>query len=187
MFCPQCGQQQAAGPVRFCSRCGFPLDGVAEVMAHGGVLPVRYADDEKNKLTPKQKGIRQGAMLMLSTLLVVPIITIITVQLHIAPQFFIPLAAFICFIGGLMRILYAALFEGDAPPAATAPSSAPTYVPPAELTGTRRPSFLPPQQSTPVSDWRGRRNTAELVTPPASVTENTTRLLDEKKVEPPSQ
>jgi hypothetical protein len=186
MFCPQCGQQQAAGPVRFCSRCGFALDGVAEVMAHGGVLPVRYAEDGKNELTPKQKGIRQGAMLMLSTLLVVPVITIITVQLRIAPQFFIPLAAFICFIGGLMRILYSALFEGDAPRADTT-APAPTYVPPAELTGARRPSFLPPPQSTPVSDWRGRRNTAELPTPPASVTENTTRLLDEKKVEPPSK
>ncbi|MGB9179501.1 MAG: hypothetical protein WCB68_09690 [Pyrinomonadaceae bacterium] len=186
MFCPQCGQQQATGPVRFCSRCGFALDGVAEVMAHGGILPVRYAEAGKNELAPRQKGIRQGVMLMLCTLLVVPVISIITVQLRIAPQFFIPLSAFICFIGGLLRILYAALFETDAPRAA-ALAPAPSYVPPAELTGARRPSFLPPQQSAPVTDWRGRKNTAELVAPPSSVTENTTRLLDEKKIEPPAQ
>lgn len=184
MFCPQCGQQQVVGPVRFCSRCGFPLDGVAEVLVHGGVLPVRYADDGKSGMTPKQKGIRQGAMMMLCTFLAVPIISIITVQLHIAPKFFIPLTAFIFFIGGLMRILYAALIEADTPTAALAPAQ--TYAPPAELNAARRPSFLPPQQSTPASDWRGRRNTAELATPP-SVTENTTRLLDDKKLDPPSR
>lgn len=156
-------------------------------MAHGGILPVRYAEGGKNELTPKQKGIRQGTMLMLCTLLVVPVVSIITTQLHIAPRFFIPLSAFICFIGGLLRIIYAALFESEAPRAAAPLAPAPTYVPPAELAAARRPSFLPPQQSTPVTDWRGRRNTAELVAPSSSVTENTTRLLDEKKMEPPSK
>jgi hypothetical protein len=39
-------------------------------------------------------------------------------------------------------------------------------------------STLPPAQSTPISDWP-RQNTREMVKPP-SVTENTTRLLDEE-------
>ncbi len=29
MFCPQCGQQQITASLRFCSRCGFPLEAVS--------------------------------------------------------------------------------------------------------------------------------------------------------------
>ena len=39
MFCPQCGQQQVTGVIRFCSRCGFPLDGVIQLLSNGGALP----------------------------------------------------------------------------------------------------------------------------------------------------
>ncbi|HAF15758.1 MAG TPA: zinc ribbon domain-containing protein, partial [Blastocatellia bacterium] len=36
MYCPKCGQQQASDAVRFCSRCGFLLEGTAAVLATGG-------------------------------------------------------------------------------------------------------------------------------------------------------
>ena len=39
MFCPNCGQQQATEQMRFCSRCGFPLGLVSEILANGGFLP----------------------------------------------------------------------------------------------------------------------------------------------------
>lgn len=31
MYCPKCGQRQAAGKLRYCSRCGFSLRGVLSV------------------------------------------------------------------------------------------------------------------------------------------------------------
>ena len=39
MFCPRCGQEQASGELRFCSRCGLPMGIIAEVLANGETLP----------------------------------------------------------------------------------------------------------------------------------------------------
>lgn len=48
MHCPKCGQQQAVQEIKFCSRCGFPLGLVTEIVAHGGFLP-QLADLHKSK------------------------------------------------------------------------------------------------------------------------------------------
>jgi hypothetical protein len=60
----------------------------------------------------------------------------------------------------------------------------PAYVPPvtpAQLNAGVRTSALPAPRGTPVPNFVPRRaNTAELVQPP-SITENTTKLLDEDK------
>src|SRR5688572_32658153 len=50
MHCPRCGQQQVTEETRFCSRCGFQLGLVAELLAHGGVLP-QLAELYKGKST----------------------------------------------------------------------------------------------------------------------------------------
>ena len=79
MHCPQCGQRQVPGEVRFCSRCGFPLDGVAALLSRGGVFTALGDSTQSRELSPRQKGIRQGAMLMLSTLLVMPVVIFLLV------------------------------------------------------------------------------------------------------------
>jgi len=190
MFCPQCGQKQVASDVRFCSSCGLPLGGVSEVLAHRGQLPVRPHDAGPRQLTPRQKGIRQGAMLMLSTMLVVPLVSFISVFVTGAPELFVPAAAVICFIGGLLRIFYALLLEGTVPTEATAPP-AQTYVPPSmppNYLGTpERGAALPPPRSAPVPAYRPARvDTGELKAP-SSVTDHTTRLLERQTEEPPQQ
>ena len=184
MYCPQCGQQQASTEMRFCSRCGFPLAGVIELLASGGV-PGSQAEPQVQEMSPRRKGVKQGVVMMIIGAVLVPILAILNSAYH-GPNIFdllVPLAAVICFAGGLMRILYATLFEQSAPstnPYVPAYASPPT--PPAQLNAGARISALPSQQSVPVSDFAPRRaNTAELVQPP-SVTENTTRLLDEDKV-----
>ena len=66
MFCPKCGQPQA-DDVRFCSRCGFPLAGVNELLLRGGQLSVvsgAEASTERRE-SPKRQGIRQGGAMML--------------------------------------------------------------------------------------------------------------------------
>ncbi len=40
MFCPRCSQEQVSEETKFCSRCGFSLSLVAEVLTNGGFLPV---------------------------------------------------------------------------------------------------------------------------------------------------
>ncbi|HKO97679.1 MAG TPA: zinc ribbon domain-containing protein [Pyrinomonadaceae bacterium] len=175
MFCPQCGQQQIADNVRFCSRCGFLLEGVSTVMAAGGMVPGRYAPRVPKGMSPRSKGVRQGAMLMLSTALIVPLLAILTVNFFGNPEVIVPLAALICFVGGLLRILYAVIMEDANPPIdiSQATGYAQGFTP--QLDASMRPS-LPPASSSPVG-WRARPNTAEIYQPP-SITENTTRLLD---------
>jgi hypothetical protein len=176
MFCPQCAQQQVSETVRYCSRCGFLLEGISAVVASGGQLPMRYVQSASRELSPRSKGVRQGALLMLSTFLIVPIVAILTVSINAAPHIFVPIAAIGCFVGGLLRMLYALMMED-----ANAPIDSPqlaAYAPPeAPQLESRRPVA---QASLNPPAWRPRPNTAEIRTPP-SVTENTTRLLGKEE------
>ncbi len=178
MFCPQCGQQQISGIVRFCSRCGFPLDGVIQLLSTGGMLPVYQNPDEPVKISPRKKGVKQGGMLLLAGAVLVPILGVMTsfsnsTFLEILTAF----AAIICFVGGPLRMLYAAVFEEGAPNPFHAPRPyVPAPTPPHQFNPHVPQSALPAPSVHPPS-WRSRPNTAELVSPP-SITENTTRLLD---------
>ena len=42
MFCPQCGQEQASESVRFCSRCGFRLNGFEEAITKRLIMMAMY-------------------------------------------------------------------------------------------------------------------------------------------------
>ena len=180
MFCPQCGQQQVSDAVRFCSRCGFLLEGVSVVLTSGGQLPMRYLQSARRELSPRSKGVRQGALMMLSTFLIVPIVAILTVSINAAPHIFVPIVAITFFVGGLLRMLYALMMEDANPP--VDPSELAAYAPPApQQLESRRPIVSAQASFTPAQAWKPRPNTAEIFTPP-SVTENTTRLL--KKEDP---
>lgn len=181
MYCPKCGQQQVDDKVRYCSRCGFPLGTVIDLLAAGGTLPLTPATTSHQfDLSPRQKGIRQGAMLMLSTMLIVPIVIFLGVAMLDLPGELIPLTAVLLTMGGVLRILYAVFLEDNNP--VSKQEAATHYMPPAmpaRLSTPRRGSALPPAQGTPVPAWRRPVDTSELAAPP-SVTENTTRLLDER-------
>ena len=186
MFCPKCGQQQASDSVRFCSRCGFQLEVVKELLLTDGALPVLpEAETRMSHRSARNRGIRQGVMLMLLTALIVPVSALLS-KVGLLPREFVALAAIICAIGGFMRLVYALMFEEGArdgkPLAVTAPPAYNTNATPAQFQQGFAASALPPQQSRPVSDfYSGRRmETGEMSQPP-SVTENTTRLLDKEK------
>jgi hypothetical protein len=192
MHCPQCGQQQASSELRFCSRCGFPLGGVMELMANGGVIPQYQAPaDAAPKVSPRRKGVQQGVALVFLAAVLTPLFAVLNNYLNF-PEILIALVAIIGFVGGPLRILYAAIFEEAAPqkviyvnqpqpgiPAYTQPQPPPQRA----MADVNRGRTLPPPQSIPVSNWR-RPDTSELVHPP-SVTENTTRLLDKRENEEP--
>jgi hypothetical protein len=184
MYCPHCGQQQASDEMRFCSRCGFPLGVIAQVLAQGGVLLTQDAQSQEQRMSPRQRGVRQGAMLMLSTFLIVPLIVfaiLLTGFDRLIPL--IPLAAVVCVVGGFIRIAYALMFEAAAPLSYAPVASTLPAMPfaSAQLNTPMRGTALPPaqQQVMPVTDWRRRPETSEIVQPP-SVTENTTKLLEKE-------
>lgn len=175
MHCPQCGQQQAPEVVRFCSRCGFPLDGVIALLANGGMIPALASPGVK-EISPRKRGVRQGGILLLTGILLVPILGILA---SFSSSNFLELltaiAAIICFVGGPLRMIYAALFEEGAP---SWQRQMPQYIhppPPLHQAAPLR-SALPPQPARPPAPWSARPQTGELVRP--SVTEGTTRLLD---------
>lgn len=184
MYCPQCGQQQVSDVTRFCSRCGFLLEGVAVVLTSGGQIPMRYVQPGNTKLSPRSKGVRQGAMLMLSTLLLVPLVAIITVNFLEPLEFLIPVVAITCFVGGLLRILYALLMEDAYAPTDVNQVTGYGLAGVPQVDTSARNVGLPLASANSVPSWRSRPNTAEIYQPP-SITENTTRLLD--KEEPKSR
>jgi len=180
MYCPQCGQQQAPGTVRYCSRCGFPLDGVMTLLGNGGMLPVFRDSDTPREMSARKKGVRQGGMLILLGAILVPILGVLAGYSNSAfPEILTALAAILCFIGGPLRMLFAAVFEDGAPNPYQARPYIPASMPAQQFNAPMRNVALPPPPAQPGLGWRQRPNTAELATP-ASVTENTTRLLEKE-------
>ncbi len=170
--------------MRFCSRCGFPLGGVTELLASGGVLQSAGGEELREQaLSPRRRGVKQGVVMMLLGTVIVPVLGILNSYQEHTPmiEFLVAVSAVIFFAGGLMRILYALLFESSTPGVNRDALADDSPVSPATLNARPRVSALPPAQSIPVSNFTlGRMSTAELAQPP-SVTENTTRLLDEEK------
>jgi hypothetical protein len=188
MFCPQCGQQQVTGVIRFCSRCGFPLDGVIHLLGSGGALPVYHDPGEPIPISPRRKGVRQGGMLLLGGAVLVPLLGVLanysnSTFLEILTAF----AAIVCFLGGPLRMLFAGVFEEGAPRRPPIPMARPYVagtVPTPQFGPPPRNPALPPAPVQRQPQWRPRPVTAELTGPP-SVTEGTTRLLDkEDRAEP---
>jgi len=177
--------------MRFCSRCGFPMEGAMQVLAYGGMLPPQYQTPAGEKtISPRRKGVKQGALLFLSGILVVSLLGILASFLPggigTAFEFFTAASAILCFVGGPLRMLYAAIFEEGAPTRQfVAPHSQQyphSYAPPVTAPQPVRVSALPPQAVNTAASWRQRPQTAEIMQPP-SVTDHTTRLLDKSEPE----
>ncbi|HYO91063.1 MAG TPA: hypothetical protein VEQ40_05475 [Pyrinomonadaceae bacterium] len=195
MHCPQCGQQQVSNELRFCSRCGFPLGGVIELVANGGVLPQYQAPsaiEKTPKASPRRKGVQQGAALVFLAAVLTPLFAVLYEYLRF-PEIFVALSAVIGFIGGTLRVIYALIFEEGAQKIVylNPNTQQPLFSPyqqaapqPRPLAEPNRARPLPPQTATPAQGWR-RPDTAELVNKPPSVTENTTKLLDIQDKEEP--
>jgi hypothetical protein len=181
MFCPRCGQQ-AAEEVRFCSRCGLPLDAAAEIVASGGRPDWLAERDEAPapSLTPRQRGTRKGLMMMAGGLIFFLVAALLTTFKEDLFVFLIP--AGILLTVGFMRVLYGLLLEEHAPAKKTAKRDAVKATDAAaELErGAPRAGELPPARAVPASLYAGTSaDTSDMAASPLSVTEGTTRLLDE--------
>jgi hypothetical protein len=172
MFCPKCGLQQVSEAARFCPRCGLPLTAVAEMVANDGQWPAYLAVPGQG-VSPRKRGLRQGAALMLAGPFLAALFGVMNAVVGTKEE--LALVGLLCFLLGLLRIIYA-FFEEKAPTgyAAVAP---PAYAPP-QLDPRQHAAALPPTSAPPARGFfAGRRDTAQ-VAPPQSVTDGTTRLLD---------
>jgi hypothetical protein len=172
MFCPQCGQQRLSTETSFCSRCGYLLTGTADLLQTGGIIPYAAAPGVSKGLTPRNKGLKQGLFIFLLTFLVVPIVAIFTVAIN-APPFAVAISAISLFMGGLLRMAYALMFESNDVGGGGR-----------VLPQSQQVNALPPQYSVPISPDLSRtagnwRDTNDLH--PPSVTEGTTKLLEKEE------
>jgi hypothetical protein len=170
--------------MRFCSRCGFPMEGAMHLLASGGNLPLYPSPQGEKGISPRRRGVKQGALLMLIGAILVPVLGVMAGfapgRLDNVFGFFAALSAIICFLGGPLRMLFAAIFEEGSPtPQFVAPSS---YAPQVIAPPPARVSALPPAAVNTAASWRQRPQTAEIQQPP-SVTDNTTKLLPKSESE----
>jgi len=178
MYCPKCSQAQISEDIRFCSRCGFLLTGVAQLIANDGI--VAEAPEKRKKLRGKlrERGIKQGMFMFLLSVLLTPILFSFTIWFRLGPEFF-TLAVFMLFAASIIRIAYSALFEHDAKPADSADRLSQNV-----LAGNKTVGELSGVQTNPINDFippiKGNwRDSNELVF--SSVTDVTTKQLDKKQ------
>lgn len=180
MYCPKCSQQQVSDEVRFCSRCGFSLSAVRELVASGA--PAEHAAEARaEQLSRSLRGARKGARMMLATLALALVVALLTLMNDDFAIFLIPV--FLCFVVGLARVMYGVLRAEKRASLIKGVASQPHVVPAAAgqpIAAAHMPELSPSPAVAPVESFAARRaETAEMVRPP-SVTENTTKLLDEE-------
>lgn len=171
MYCPRCSQEQLSEEMRFCSRCGFPLAIVMQLVSSGGALE-GFDPEAKTQLSSRQKGIRWGVILMAIGALLLPTAALMTAMKSDLVFLFVPVL--LIFLTGVVRLLHAYLLGQKTPNKIESSAAARNR----QLAAARTPA-LPAGQSIPAANWKQPVNTSEMAQP-VSVTENTTRLLDDE-------
>ena len=181
MYCPKCSQIQTEDGLRFCSRCGFQLGVVKELLAEASSTPApRAGSGTPTKFFSRRKqDLLFGATVMsIAATLVVQLGWVAPKAAIIFPLWMIWLAfsLFVLSFEVLVRMARRLFSDddhaGDLPRGQRAPDFN-NKVSPAT-------SELPPMRNLPVAALGfDRVNTGE-IRQPLSVTEHTTNLLNKK-------
>ncbi len=176
LFCPRCGQQQVSPETKFCSRCGFQLGLVNELILNGGYLP-QLEQLRKRPWLSRTNGIVFSVMwFIFFTLLLTSLIGIAGGEDSVA------VAAVIGIFGSMMLLLASLVFLRNPP--RSLPISYLAMGP--QMDTTAKQGALPAEQSIPAGvydapkgNWRAPA-TGE-VRFPGSVTDDTTKLLKKEE------
>ncbi len=180
MFCPNCGQQQISQEIKFCSRCGFPLGLVSEILAHGGFLP-QLADLYKSKnIFSRRNGLIFSLFwFMFFVLILTPLSGIVNFD-DLAGIF-----ALIGTMGALILLVASFLLLKKEPEKFDIPQRNFSNSAAENLTGTNQTALPPPTAQParnyvpPINSWK-TPDTDELVNR-GSVIEETTKLLNKNE------
>jgi len=168
MYCPKCGQQ-AQESVRFCSRCGFQMGAVSQLIATEGMNFPQTSETQRKELSERRKGIRRGAKILFFSLVMFPFALALSFAVDSPEPIVLP---FTVFLAGCFWMLYYRLFGDDLP--------VPTEQHlPSQMSSVPVRPVLPAHYENAVSGYHApARNTADMMEQP-SVTETTTKLLDD--------
>ena len=176
MHCPQCGRAQViSDDVRFCRQCGFALDSVKDLLIPAqadseankppGILNIRVGADPRSL-----RGLNQSVLLL--GLAFVPVLLAIAQVVFgfslISPQLLIKMF-FLFLTAPVVRFAFA-VYEARQ-----------EWKPKAQIGGIQRRGELPPVENVPVSGLGAKQPDTEEIVERPSVTEQTTRLLNESR------
>lgn len=168
MFCPKCSQPQVSDEVQFCSRCGLPLRNLKELVSSEGKTRLKTSRGDKDLLSARQNGTRQGVMLMLLSVILLPAYILLAalfpandrlIESAVSDTPFEKISQALLltiFLLGLARLLYARIFQS-----AAVDDNSPIHL------ETSANYSLPAAPGTPVTGlgaWR--QNTGELANSP---------------------
>lgn len=178
MHCPRCGQQQVSDQTKFCSRCGFQLALVGELLANDGFLPQLAELYKKNSgLLTRRNGVIFSVFWTIFFLFIMtPIWGIADVEEMAG------ISAILGIFGGLMFLIGSLVLLKK--PTATPAFLVQNAIRPeqASLHGSPAYQALPPQQIQPAAEYTAPQgawrtpDTGEFSVP-GSVTDPTTKLL----------
>jgi hypothetical protein len=174
MFCPKCSQEQASDDIRFCSRCGFQLNIVKALLVNDR-MPAEDASRKVSRSFSK-RDMSIGALLMFLAALVVAALTVGLPPFHSGPILFLMVSWLALTLLINIKPMYQYFTKpDDASALGDGSADMPTFAGMANL------ASLPESQSVPVDMYFAPvANTADIKTP-ASVTEETTNLLDKRR------
>ncbi|MEZ5343985.1 MAG: zinc ribbon domain-containing protein [Pyrinomonadaceae bacterium] len=173
MHCPKCGQKQGLNETSFCSKCGFEISDVKDLLITG-------TTGTRSELKKKRKkATKQGLIMIFFGLSLVMILAALKDTFSI-PKIVIIIPLVIFMIGGVMRMMFAQLSdeirtgEDDAGKSDSGTGAR-------KLSDAKsRGNSLPEAEYRPPLDLETRTfDTSELKTP-SSVTEETTKLLEKQ-------
>jgi hypothetical protein len=174
MSCWSCLLFTDSNGANFCSWCGVSLVQNSVHSAAAWRSSASEGAGSRVRLSPREKGVRQVALIMLSTLFI-PIVALVGVVFASLPVELVPLTAILCFVGGLLRVFYALLLEEGA-----AARPHPQWAVP-DVRFFQPASVTHPPVARPISPVNHKTASVpsnfERRSPPPSITENTTRLL----------
>jgi len=167
MYCPRCSQLQPTEDMRFCSSCGLQLTYINElVLSNGNPITPQMLVPRSGPLM-RRKGVRIGSKVVFLGVCLLPLAMIASIVADSPGPLAIPA---IVFLVGLAKVFYTLIFEEhDRLEQEQVKFAGPIW--------QQQPRFN--NAGAPLSLDESRRVDTSQIVRPASVTEHTTRLLDE--------
>ncbi len=171
MFCPKCSAEINSNETKFCSKCGFTIKSVREI--------VKGNKADEGEISQFQRGLRLGAKLLLFALILLPVFQILSGffppddrLVESSPSstwfdFFGNAVLIALTLSGIARTFYAFVFERSRKSDNTDKFGKSDYSDDEvmrEISAHER-TALPPSQGSPVSDFGKWKTTGELFEP----------------------
>jgi hypothetical protein len=166
MFCPKCGEKQTSEKTQFCSKCGFPTKGIKLLLEKNGKT------DGDIQISARQKGIRQGAKLIMLSMILYPAFIFLSamfppndvlVESSPSSTWFEQIGwavLWTIFLAGVARIAFALIFEKNSAAKNDFAENS------EQLNQSETKGALPPQQSIPVSGFGKWKETTDKIFEP---------------------